>query len=88
MAKTQSVVISDHVAGIAMSPDGNTLATSNRNGGTRIFECRELTSQKYAIAHRPEDDAVAVFHTPVAFDPTSRFYAVGCADGRVVLRSI
>jgi WD40 repeat protein len=88
MAKTQSVVLSDHtdVAGFAMSPDGKKLATVNRSGGTRLFECHDLTIQTYVDTI--EEHMGIFWRWPVAFDSTSRLFAVGCFDGRVELRSI
>jgi WD40 repeat protein len=98
MAKTQSVVLSgDHfnvagnisinVAGIAMSPDGKKLATTDATRGIRLYESHDLTIQKYVhgTEHTPDE---VVGPRPVAFDPTSRFYAVGRFDGRVDLGAI
>jgi WD40 repeat protein len=72
---------------IAMSPDGKKLATTSRNGGTRLFECHDLTIQKYVdtIEYRSGE---AVGLSPIAFDPTSRLFAVRFIDGRVELRAI
>jgi WD40 repeat protein len=92
MAKTQSVVISDHrhISDIAMSPDGKKLAITNNSGGTRLIECHDLTIQKYVdTIHEPRaDEATVLWHWPVAFDPTSRLYAVGRLGGRVELRTL
>jgi WD40 repeat protein len=91
MAKTQSVSLTGYgrLPGIAMSPDGKKLAIVNRSGGIRIFECHDLTIQNYVntMDLRP-DEAKGTGFCPVAFDPTSRVYAVGCLDGRVELRTI
>jgi WD40 repeat protein len=84
MAKTQSVFHSGDFAGIAMSPDGKKLATTDSMGGTRIFECHDLTIQKYVEAR----GSLSLGLRPVAFDPTSRVFAVGNVDGRVELRTI
>jgi hypothetical protein len=95
MAKTQSVFLSVYrrlfcVAGIwdsiAMSPDGKTLATTNSWGGTRIFECHDLTIQK-CVATLEERSNESVGFSPVAFDPTSRLYAVVRFGRRVELRT-
>jgi WD40 repeat protein len=93
MAKTQSVVISDHrdsIVGIAMSPDGKKLAITNNSGGTRLIECHDLTIQIYihGIDERRADEATVLWNGPVAFDPTSRLYAVGRLGGRVELRTL
>jgi WD40 repeat protein len=89
MAKTQTVVLSDHhhYPGIAMSPDGKKLAVTNKSGGTQLFECHDLTIQKYVynLEQRPDE---AVGFWPVAFDPTSRFFAVRRLDAKVELRRI
>jgi WD40 repeat protein len=89
MAKTQSVLLSDHCnfARIAMSPDGKRLATTDTYGGIGLFECHDRTIHKYVdtIEHG-SDKAVGL--CPVAFDPTSRCFAVGCIDGRVKLRTL
>jgi hypothetical protein len=89
MAKTQSVFLSNRIglAGLAMSSDGKKLAATDSYGGTRLIECHDLTIQKYAIVQKP-DNAVAFSRMPVSFEATSRFFAVGCADGRVALRTI
>jgi WD40 repeat protein len=89
MVKTQSVVISDivHVACLAMSPDGKKLAITHYAGGIRRFECRDLAIQEYAIEQTPEH-AVRGSRIPIAFDPTSRLFAVACGNRRVVLRTI
>jgi WD40 repeat protein len=89
MAKTQSVVFSDgnNFGGIAMSPDGKTLAATYRNGGTRLIECHDLTIRKYVdTEQRSDDEPMGIW--PVVFDPTSRFFAAVRSDGRVDLRSI
>jgi WD40 repeat protein len=89
MAKTQSVFLSDgtgSLAGIAMSPDGKKLATTNTNGGTRLIQCHDLTIQ--TNVDTIEEQWQAQGRQPVAFDPTSRFIAVGRLDGRVELRTI
>jgi WD40 repeat protein len=91
MAKTQSVVISSggniHFVCIAMSPDGKKLATATQSAGIRLFECQDLTIQKYVdtIEQRSDED---VGYLSVAFDPTSRVFAVGRFDGIVGLRTI
>jgi WD40 repeat protein len=89
MAKIQSVFLSggrDDFDGIAMSPDGKKLATTNRSGGgALIFECHDLTIQK-AVDNLEQRSDETVGFWPVAFDPTSRFFAVGCPDGKVKLR--
>jgi WD40 repeat protein len=90
MAKTQSVLLSGgrvDFASMAISPDGKNLATVTRSRGTQIFECHDLTIQKFDIDQRPGVD-VGFSRLPVAFDPTSRFFAVGCIDGRVELRTL
>jgi WD40 repeat protein len=92
MAKTQSVVLSggpNDLADIAMSPDGKKLVTTNKGGEIRIFECHDLTIQTNVnnIEMRP-DEAGDTVYWPVAFDPTSRVYAVGRVAGRVELRTI
>jgi WD40 repeat protein len=88
IAKTQSVFASGTIfAGIAMSPDGKKLATVI-SGGTRIFERHDLTIQKHVEnleEPRPYEAAVLL---PITFDPTSRFFAVGCFGGRVELRTL
>jgi WD40 repeat protein len=86
MAKTQSVFLSGgstDYAGIAMSPDNKQVATVKRSGGTRLFECHDLTIQKY---FDNSDDDVGIFS--LAFDPTSRVLATGRYDGRVELRTL
>jgi hypothetical protein len=68
MAKTQSVILSgDHfnvagnisinVAGIAMSPDGKKLATTDATRGIRLYESHDLTIQKYVhgTEHTPDE---------------------------------
>jgi WD40 repeat protein len=87
MAKTQSVFLSGgrfDFACLAMSPDGKKLATINAVGEISLFECHDLTIQKCVdtIEHQRGQ---ALW--PVAFDPTSRVFAVGCLDGRVELRT-
>jgi WD40 repeat protein len=89
MAKTQSVVLSGgrfDFGCLAMSPDGKKLGTTNIDGDIRLFECHDLTIQKCVdtIVHGPEEVGLR----PVAFDPTSRYFAVGCIDGRVKLRTL
>jgi WD40 repeat protein len=90
LAKTQSVVLSGdqiNLAGIAMSPDGKKLATTESGKGIRLFECHDLTIQKHVdTIEQSSDEAVGFW--PVAFDPTSRVFAVGCIDGRVELGTI
>jgi WD40 repeat protein len=89
MAKTQSVVLSDgsNLGGLAMSPDGTTLAATYRYGGTRLIECHDLTIRKYVdTEQRSDDEPMGIW--PVVFDPTSRFFAAVRSDGRVDLRSI
>jgi WD40 repeat protein len=88
MAKTQSVILAGtmcHLFDIAMSPDGKKLATTNRSGGTRISECHDLIIQRYSVEQRL---AMPPLRWPVAFDPTSRVYAVGRFDGSVELCTI
>jgi WD40 repeat protein len=101
MAKTQSVFLSGGggiaVAPIAMSPDGKKLAATDSYGGTHLFECHDLTIQKYVDTieeKRPDEEPRRFWSVeeprrfwPVAFDPTSRLFAVGCGNGRVVLRT-
>jgi WD40 repeat protein len=93
MSKTQSVFLSggrDEFHAIAMSPDCKKLATTNSSGGTRIFECHDLTIQKYAIEQGLDDgrvDDVEYLPMPIVFDPTSQLFAVGCSDGRVELNA-
>jgi WD40 repeat protein len=72
---------------MAMSPDGKKLATIDSDGGTRIFESRDLTIQKYFTWQRPDAD-VGYYGVPVAFDPTNRFLAIGRYNGRVELRTV
>jgi WD40 repeat protein len=90
MAKTQSVFLSgyDGFAGIAISPDGKKLAITNSKGGTLLIECHDLNIQKCVdtIEEQMPDEALGL--RPVAFDPTSRFIAVGRLGGRVELRTI
>jgi WD40 repeat protein len=88
MAKTQSIGNQINVARIAMSPDGKKLATVNTRGGTRIFECHDLTIQKYVDTIIEQSSEEAVLLWPVSFDPTSQVFAVGGLDGRVELRTI
>jgi WD40 repeat protein len=85
MAKTQSVFLPDgsNSGGIAMTPDGKKLATTNMYGGIRLFECHDLTIQKYVDTEQRSDVGL----WPVSFDPTSRLLAIGCIDGRVKLRT-
>jgi hypothetical protein len=99
MAKTQSVFLSCtrdefRVQAIAMSPDCKKLATTtDRYGGTRIFECQDLIIQKDALEQagrnlRLEGMRYLRFESgpvPIVFDPTSQCVAVGCSDGRVEL---
>jgi WD40 repeat protein len=89
MAKTQSVFLfggRDDFGGIAMSPDGKKLAISNNSGGALFFECHDLTIQKSVDNLEQRSDEADVGFCPVAFDPTSRFFAVGRLDGKVELR--
>jgi WD40 repeat protein len=90
MAKTQSVFLSgyDGFAGIAISPDGKKLAITNSKGGTLLIECHDLNIQKCVdtIEEQMPDEALGL--RPVAFDPTSRFIAVGRLDGRTEIRPI
>jgi WD40 repeat protein len=82
MVKTQSVVLPHgyaHFVSIGMSPDGKKLAITSDTGGIRVFECRDLTIQEYAIEQRQYD----FVRWPVTFDPTSRFFAVGRNGGIV-----
>jgi WD40 repeat protein len=87
MAKTQSVFLSDsgNICIIAMSPDGKKLATTNMYGVIRLFECHDLTIQKYVDTEQRSDEVVGLW--PVSFDPTSRLLAIGCIDSRVKLRT-
>jgi WD40 repeat protein len=89
MAKTQSVFLSGYggLAGIAMSPDGKKLAITHGTGGTRVFDCHDLTLRKY-VATLEQRSGEAVELRPIAFDPTSRLIAVGSLDGRVELRTL
>jgi WD40 repeat protein len=85
IVKTQSVVLPYgcvHFLRIAMSPDGKKLAITSDTGGIRVFECRDLTIQEYAIEQRQYDSSAFV-RWPVTFDPTSRFFAVGRNGGIV-----
>jgi WD40 repeat protein len=102
MAKTQSVVVSGgpglrsgfHV--IAMSPDSKQVAIVKGSGETRIFECHDLTIQKYVDnLQQRSDETVQIWS--VAVDPTSQCFAVGCIadgdgddgdDGKVVLQNL
>jgi WD40 repeat protein len=87
MVKTQSLVLPHgyaHFVSIAMSPDGKKLAITSDTGGIRVFECRDLTIQEYAIEQRQYD----FVRWPVTFDPTSRFFAVGRNGGIVEIRAI
>jgi WD40 repeat protein len=92
MAKTQSVFLScdfaSRLAGIAMSPDGKKLATTNRIGETRLIECHDITIQKCVDTIEKQRPGEAFGPHPVAFDPTSRFIAVGRLDGRTEIRPI
>jgi WD40 repeat protein len=85
MGKTQNVFLSGNFKSIALSPDGKKLATTDSTGGTRIFECHDLTIQKYFDTRGSLRPGI---WAPVAFDPTSRVFAAGLLDGRVDLRTI
>jgi WD40 repeat protein len=90
MAKTQSMVLAAgniDFALIAMSPDGKSLATTDTTGGIQLYESHDLTIQKYVDTKGQRSDE-AVERRPVAFDPTSRVFAVGRFDGSVELRTI
>jgi WD40 repeat protein len=80
------------IEGIAMSLDGKKLATIKRKGRTHIFECDNLTHQKYVNPLRWLDEGARVVgispRFSLAFDPTSRVLATQRYDGRVELRSI
>jgi hypothetical protein len=67
-----------------MSPDGKKLATTNIRGETRLIQCHDLTIQKYVDTRGSPSPGL----WPVAFDPTSRVFAVGRGNGRVELRTI
>jgi WD40 repeat protein len=92
MVKTQSVVLPqagcDPFGSMVMSPDGKKLAITNKTGGgIRLFECRDLNIQEYFIEQR-QYDALAFVRWPVSFHPTNKFFAVGCGNGRVEIRTI
>jgi hypothetical protein len=71
-----------------MSPDGKKLATTNIRGETRLIQCHDLTIQKYVANLQQGSDEVLGISPAVAFDPTSRLYAVACIDGSVELRTL
>jgi WD40 repeat protein len=88
MAKTQSFFLPggpNDLADIAMSPDGKKVAITNNSGAAQLFECHDLTIRKSVdtLEQRSDEDEG---RWPVAFDPTSRLFAVACLDGRVELR--
>jgi WD40 repeat protein len=92
MAKTQSVFLDagydGRLCGMAMSPDGKKLATTNTKGRIRVIECHDLTIQKCVDTIEEQRRGEARVIWPVAFDPTSRVFAVGRGNGRVELRTI
>jgi hypothetical protein len=55
-----------------------------------IMDCNDLTDQTYGenIEEKRPDIRWMNWRWPIAIDPTSKYYAVGCSDGRVELRSL
>jgi WD40 repeat protein len=103
MAKIRSVTLFGdwlEFGRIAVSPDGKKLVTTNRRGIARLFECDDLSIQKYDPKHTKGDwmeaiEECSVFRDsemeesmPIAFDSTSQFFAVGCIEGRVEILTV
>jgi WD40 repeat protein len=84
MTKTQSVVMPKFIeACVAVSPDSKQLVVVGRRGRIRLLQTDDISIQ---IDMDTSGEAKAV--DCVAFDPTCRFLAFGCDDGRLELRSL
>jgi WD40 repeat protein len=82
ITKTQAVVMPDFTAShIAVTSDSKQLVVGDRKGRIRLLQTCDLSIQ------RDLNPAIPPVWS-VAFDPTCRFLAVGCADGGLHLRTL
>jgi WD40 repeat protein len=86
MTMTHSVVIPGCIAAcVAVSPDSKELVIGDHKGRIRLFQTDDFSIQRDMDT---TGAATAQAVRSAAFDPTCRFLAVGCQDGRVELRSL
>ena len=87
MTKTpQSVVMPGFTtACFAVSPDGKHLVYGRDDGRIKLLQTDDFSIQRDMDT---TGAATAQAVRSAAFDPTCRFLAVGCQDGRVELRSL
>jgi WD40 repeat protein len=91
MTKTQSVVVPDFAAYcFAFSPDSKRLVIGGKldTGGHVRGRIRLLQTDDLRIQRDLEVSASMLPVWSVAFDPSCRFLAFGCQDGRLELRSL
>jgi WD40 repeat protein len=86
MTKTQSIVMrGSSVACVAVSPDSKQLVYGDHEGRIRLLQTDDFSTERDIDII---GEAAAQGACSAAFDPTCRFLAVGCPDGRLELRSL
>jgi WD40 repeat protein len=86
MTKTQYVVMPGFKANcVAVSPDSKQLVVGGEDASIRLIQTDDFSMQQAL-----EGSATRVLPAvlSVAFDPTCRFLAVGCHDGRLEIRNL